>query len=74
MSNRRVDLGTAVVLWKGRFLERTEGVVGEIVPPQKFPVRYPSATQALDFRTRYVILTGGRTMMRSLEQLEIVAR
>jgi hypothetical protein len=72
MSVRRVDLGTAVRAWRNRSGEMIDGVVTEIVPPQKFP-RTKRVTHTLDFQPRYVIENAGHTVIRSLDQMEIVA-
>lgn len=72
MSNRRIDLGTAVRAWRARTGEELDGVVIEIVPPQTFP-HTPRASRALDFYARYVLQTDKGLATRTLDQMEIVA-
>jgi len=63
-----------VKAWRTRTGEELEGVVIEVVPPQRFPLRFPSAARGVDFQARYVIQTAkARPIIRALDQLEVVA-
>lgn len=72
MSIRRLDLGAAVRVWRARTAEELDGVVVEIVPPQKFP-QHRRLSRTLDFQQRYVVQTESGVLLRTLDQMEIVA-
>lgn len=68
-----IDLGTAVIIHPSRTDTLIEGVVTEIVPPQKFPRSSVRGSPCLDYRTRFVVTTARRRFVRAASEMRVVS-